>query len=383
MMRPCACWWSRTTTASPSRSSRDCGARASSRARRRPAGRRWRRPSRTWCCSTCGCPTSTATRGRRDARALPGPDHHGHRQGRGGRPRDRPRAGRRRLRGQAVRAPRADRPHPRGHAPRRAAPREPDPVTPSAALEIDRRRRAVRRSTATSCADAEGVRPARGARGRPGPRWSGDDPRGGRGTRWYGPSKTIDVHVSSLRRKLGDPGWIETVRGVGFRLRSTMTRRLVATYLLLALVVLVALEVPLGIVNGRNQRRDLQVRVERDAVALAGLVEDRLHTGVAPGDPAAHGILDRYAADTDARVVVVGAGAGCSPTPTPPASSGRDFSSAPGDRAPPSAAACHGHAPLGDPRRRPCSTSPCRSPRAAGCSARCAPASPRPGSTRW
>jgi two-component system, OmpR family, response regulator RegX3 len=40
------------------------------------------------------------------------------------------------------------------------------------------------------------------------------------GTRWYGPSKTIDVHVSSLRRKLGDPGWIETVRGVGFRLRS-------------------------------------------------------------------------------------------------------------------------------------------------------------------
>ena len=40
------------------------------------------------------------------------------------------------------------------------------------------------------------------------------------GTRWYGPSKTIDVHVSALRRKLGDPGWIETVRGVGFRLRS-------------------------------------------------------------------------------------------------------------------------------------------------------------------
>jgi len=40
------------------------------------------------------------------------------------------------------------------------------------------------------------------------------------GTRWYGPSKTIDVHVSSLRRKLDDPGWIETVRGVGFRLRT-------------------------------------------------------------------------------------------------------------------------------------------------------------------
>jgi len=39
-------------------------------------------------------------------------------------------------------------------------------------------------------------------------------------TTWYGSSKTIDVHVASLRRKLGDPGWIETVRGIGFRLRA-------------------------------------------------------------------------------------------------------------------------------------------------------------------
>jgi DNA-binding response OmpR family regulator len=39
-------------------------------------------------------------------------------------------------------------------------------------------------------------------------------------TSWYGSAKTIDVHVAALRRKLGDPGWIETVRGVGFRLRS-------------------------------------------------------------------------------------------------------------------------------------------------------------------
>jgi DNA-binding response OmpR family regulator len=34
---------------------------------------------------------------------------------------------------------------------------------------------------------------------------------------WYGPSKTLDVHVAALRRKLGDPRWIETVRGVGYR----------------------------------------------------------------------------------------------------------------------------------------------------------------------
>jgi two-component system response regulator RegX3 len=37
-------------------------------------------------------------------------------------------------------------------------------------------------------------------------------------THWYRPTKTLDVHVASLRKKLGHPGWIETVRGVGLRL---------------------------------------------------------------------------------------------------------------------------------------------------------------------
>ena len=37
-------------------------------------------------------------------------------------------------------------------------------------------------------------------------------------TTWVGPTKTIDMHVASLRRKLGRADWIETVRGVGFRL---------------------------------------------------------------------------------------------------------------------------------------------------------------------
>jgi DNA-binding response OmpR family regulator len=35
---------------------------------------------------------------------------------------------------------------------------------------------------------------------------------------WYGTSKTVDVHIASLRRKLGHADWIETSRGVGFRL---------------------------------------------------------------------------------------------------------------------------------------------------------------------
>jgi two-component system response regulator RegX3 len=40
-------------------------------------------------------------------------------------------------------------------------------------------------------------------------------------TNWFGSTKTLDVHVSSLRRKLGDdsadPRFIHTIRGVGFR----------------------------------------------------------------------------------------------------------------------------------------------------------------------
>jgi DNA-binding response OmpR family regulator len=38
---------------------------------------------------------------------------------------------------------------------------------------------------------------------------------------WYGPTKTLDVHVASLRKKLAHPEWVETVRGVGLRLGST------------------------------------------------------------------------------------------------------------------------------------------------------------------
>jgi two-component system response regulator RegX3 len=35
---------------------------------------------------------------------------------------------------------------------------------------------------------------------------------------WWGSTKTLDVHMASLRRKLGVDGLIETIRGVGYRL---------------------------------------------------------------------------------------------------------------------------------------------------------------------
>jgi DNA-binding response OmpR family regulator len=43
-------------------------------------------------------------------------------------------------------------------------------------------------------------------------------------TNWFGSTKTLDVHVSGLRKKLGDdssePRFLHTVRGVGFRFSS-------------------------------------------------------------------------------------------------------------------------------------------------------------------
>lgn len=37
-------------------------------------------------------------------------------------------------------------------------------------------------------------------------------------TTWFGTAKTLDAHIAAIRKKLGDAGWIEAVRGVGFRL---------------------------------------------------------------------------------------------------------------------------------------------------------------------
>ena len=37
---------------------------------------------------------------------------------------------------------------------------------------------------------------------------------------WYGSTKTLDAHIAALRKKMGNPDWIESVRGVGFRLQE-------------------------------------------------------------------------------------------------------------------------------------------------------------------
>jgi DNA-binding response OmpR family regulator len=38
------------------------------------------------------------------------------------------------------------------------------------------------------------------------------------GRSWAGANRTLDVHVATLRTKLGRPDLVQTVRGVGYRL---------------------------------------------------------------------------------------------------------------------------------------------------------------------
>jgi DNA-binding response OmpR family regulator len=41
---------------------------------------------------------------------------------------------------------------------------------------------------------------------------------------WFGPTKTLDVHVSALRRKLGTYAHITTLRGRGYRYERDAAR---------------------------------------------------------------------------------------------------------------------------------------------------------------
>lgn len=38
---------------------------------------------------------------------------------------------------------------------------------------------------------------------------------------WWGSTKTLDVHIAGLRKKLGRPEWITNIRGIGFRLEPS------------------------------------------------------------------------------------------------------------------------------------------------------------------
>ncbi len=113
-----------------------------------------------------------------------------------------------------------------------------------------------------------------------------------------------------------------------------MTRRLLASYLLITALVLVVLEVPLGLFFQQGELDRLTADTERDATVLITAYEDDLEAR-APVDP---GPAQRYTVQTGVRVVVVDRlGAAVVDTGN---ETGRDFSTRPefmaalaGDRA--------------------------------------------------
>ena len=148
---------------------------------------------------------------------------------------------------------------------------------------------------------------------------------------WWGSTKTLDVHIASLRRKL-DPDIIETVRSVGYRLvgdgdaprdGAAMTKRLVLSYLAITVLVLLLLEVPLAVFYAQRERDRVASGLEHDANVVASVYEDSLENK----QPPARGPAERYEARTGARVVVVDRN-GTSLVDTG-ASTGRDFSTRP------------------------------------------------------
>jgi signal transduction histidine kinase len=84
-----------------------------------------------------------------------------------------------------------------------------------------------------------------------------------------------------------------------------VSRRLLLSYLGVTMLVLVALEVPLGIQNARSVRRDLESRLARDAWVLSADAEDAVQSRrVTDLRPVARVAYD-YAHETGGRVVIV------------------------------------------------------------------------------
>ena len=143
----------------------------------------------------------------RAAARLGGADHHAHRARRGDRPRGRPRARRRRLRRQAVQRPRGGGAHPRGAARSAEAPARGRAARPLEVgeLRLDPSRRSVTLAGAEldlTRKEFELLELLLSEAGSVVTRerlidevWD---------MNWFGSTKTLDVHVSSLRRKLGD-----------------------------------------------------------------------------------------------------------------------------------------------------------------------------------
>ena len=199
---------------------------------------------------------------------------------------------------------------------------------------------------------------------------------------WFGSTKTLDVHMGWLRRKLGDdaadPRFIHTVRGVGFRFTAPdeeqpvgLRARLLLALAYVLVLAVVALEVPLASSIGRPRstpRCSSQARAQADVLAASlgdvvgarrGGERARLVAIAAPERPRPRDRGRRTAAR-------------CSPTPRARRAGARLRGPA-GDRRGAAAAAPYQRdAPLRDARPEPARHQRSRSCATAGRSARCA-----------
>src|SRR5699024_8315066 len=108
------------------------------------------------------------------------------------------------------------------------------------------------------------------------------------GAEWWRATKTLDMHISWLRRKLGDdatdPRRITTVRGVGFRFETgaascPVRQRVLQATIITVLLAVLLLGIPLGYSWLQLQRQTLsnQANVILDRVRVD--TETRLQEG--------------------------------------------------------------------------------------------------------
>ena len=110
-------------------------------------------------------------------------------------------------------------------------------------------------------------------------------------TNWFGSTKTLDVHVSSLRRKLGEDSaepryhphgpWRGLPDGGCGRARGgagpvSLRTRLLAAFAYVLVLVIVALEVPLALNLSRRVDAEIKSEAQGQAGLLAASVSGRL-----------------------------------------------------------------------------------------------------------
>ena len=84
-----------------------------------------------------------------------------------------------------------------------------------------------------------------------------------------------------------------------------MRRRLVLSYLVLAALLLIALEVPLGILAANHERDAVRASARQDAAILAALAGPALHAESSDRGPDLDDLTSRYAIETGAEVTIV------------------------------------------------------------------------------